>query len=223
MNERSFSSKFEPFIFIIGQGADEFLCGYKEFKYFTIWDLFYGLKFRQFFKERKLFNEYFGDEERLGWGFLFYPLRTKLGKKPWEWKFGTNLKQRLKYAVENDLSNLLMSADRNSMAHSIEVRLPFTNKELIEFAINLPSEFLYKKWNTKNILRKSMNGILPNSIIERKDKIGFAPPQQSWLKSEDGEIKNQDSISILREFGLKENLNFPWRNIAAASFIQTFN
>jgi asparagine synthase (glutamine-hydrolysing) len=210
-------------VLIDGQGADEFLCGYKEFKYFVIWDLFYKGNFTQFFNERKLFNKYFGENEKLGWRFILYPLMKLIGRKPKEWEFGTNLKERLKYAVENDLSNLLMSADRNAMAHSVEVRLPFTNNELMEFAINLPSEYLYKNGETKKILRESMKGILPDAIVNRKDKIGFAPPQQTWLLSAEGKKITAESVKVLNQYGLKENSTIPWRNIAAASFIKTFS
>lgn len=210
-------------VLIDGQGADEFLCGYKEFKYFAIWDLFYQGKFAQFFKERKLFNKYFGENEKIGWGFVLYPIRKYFGRKPVEWEFGTSLKERLKYAVENDLSNLLMSADRNSMAHSIEIRLPFTNKELIEFAINLPNRLLYNNSETKSILRKSMKGILPDSIINRKDKIGFAPPQSIWLTSNDGKKEVEKAEHLLKQFNLQPNKKWPWRSIAAANFITTFS
>ncbi len=210
-------------VLIDGQGADEFLCGYKEFKYFAIWDLFYTGKWKQFLKERKLFNQYFGTNEKIGWGFILYPLLNQFGKLPKEWRYGTNLKERLKYAVEKDLSNLLMSADRNSMAHSIEVRLPFTNKELIEYSINLPNEFLYQNGETKSILRKSMKGILPDAILHRKDKIGFAPPQNDWLGSKEGKENVLRAERILINSGLNANKKYPWRSIAAASFLEVFS
>jgi asparagine synthase (glutamine-hydrolysing) len=209
-------------VLIDGQGADEYLCGYKEFKYFAIWDLFYKLKLSDFFRERKLFNYQFGEKEKIGWGFITYPLLKALGRAPKEWRFGTNLSERLKYAVENDLGNLLMSADRNSMAHSVEVRLPFTNHELIEFVFSLDSSQLYKYGQTKYVLRNSMKDILPDEITKRTDKIGFAPPQSKWLEGAEGMDFNLKCAEILRNFGLKPSLTNLWNNISVASFLKVF-
>lgn len=210
-------------VLIDGQGADEFLCGYKEFKYFAIWDAFYQGNLSRFWKEKKLFDQYFSPKENIGMGFLAYPILNRLGKTPKEWQFGTNLRERLKYAVENDLSNLLMSADRNSMAHSIEVRLPFTNHELIEYTFKLPSNLLYENGETKSVLRKSMKDILPEEILSRKDKIGFAPPQSTWLLSEEGKMLVLESEKKLNDYGIQANKSFPWRSISVASFLKTFS
>jgi asparagine synthase (glutamine-hydrolysing) len=82
------------------------------------------------------------------------------------------------------LEELLRYADRNSMAHSLEVRLPFLFHELAEFVFSLPSHFKIRNGFTKWILRESMNALLPSSIVWRKNKIGFEPPQQEWLQEE---------------------------------------
>ena len=79
------------------------------------------------------------------------------------------------------LQELLRYADRNSMAHGLEVRLPFLNHELVQFVFSLPSHFKIKEGWTKWILRKSMQGQLPNPILWRTDKVGFEPPQQQWM------------------------------------------
>jgi asparagine synthase (glutamine-hydrolysing) len=84
--------------------------------------------------------------------------------------------------MQQGLGELLHNADRNSMAHSREMRLPFLNHELVEFVFSLPS--LYKIHNgfTKYILRKSMENQLPNEIVWRTDKVGYEPPQQQWMQ-----------------------------------------
>jgi asparagine synthase (glutamine-hydrolysing) len=79
------------------------------------------------------------------------------------------------------LEELLRYADRNSMAHSREVRLPFLDHELVEFIFSLPSNFKIRNGWTKWLLRESMKDKLPNEIVWRKDKTGFEPPQQQWL------------------------------------------
>lgn len=84
------------------------------------------------------------------------------------------------------LQELLRFADRNSMAHSREVRLPFLNHELVEFAFTLPSNLKMKNGWSKYILRKSQDKRLPQEICWRKEKIGYIAPQKKWLSSEKG-------------------------------------
>lgn len=87
-----------------------------------------------------------------------------------------------KSAVEGELEDLLRYADRNSMAHSREVRLPFLSHKLAEFVFALPEHFKIRGGVTKYLMRKSFTGILPDGIVNRMDKIGYEPPQANWLK-----------------------------------------
>jgi len=80
------------------------------------------------------------------------------------------------------LEELLRYADRNSMAHGREVRLPFLSHELVEFLFTLPSKFKIRSGWTKWLLRESMKEKLPNEIVWRKDKVGFEPPQKKWMQ-----------------------------------------
>jgi asparagine synthase (glutamine-hydrolysing) len=82
------------------------------------------------------------------------------------------------------LTPLLRYADRNSMHSSIESRVPFLNKKLVEFTLSLPENYLLSNGGeTKHILRKSLEGIVPDSILNRKDKIGFAAETNGLGKS----------------------------------------
>ena len=81
------------------------------------------------------------------------------------------------------LEELLRYADRNSMAHGREVRLPFLSHELVEFIFSLPSGFKIKDAWTKWILRKSMENKLPSGIVWRTGKVGFEPPQKQWMEN----------------------------------------
>lgn len=85
--------------------------------------------------------------------------------------------------LRNGLEELLRYADRNSMAHGVEVRLPFLSYELVQFVFSLPSHYKLQNGFTKYILRESMKQILPSSIVYRTDKIGYEPPQQKWMQS----------------------------------------
>ena len=80
------------------------------------------------------------------------------------------------------LEELLRYADRNSMAHGREVRLPFLSHELVTFLFTLPSHFKIKEGWTKWLLRQSMSSLLPDEITWRQDKIGFEPPQKTWME-----------------------------------------
>jgi len=79
---------------------------------------------------------------------------------------------------------LLHWEDRNSMAHSIESRLPFLDFRLVEFLMGLPSELKLSNATTKRVLREAMAGILPESIRMRMDKMGFVTPEEVWVRSE---------------------------------------
>ncbi len=81
------------------------------------------------------------------------------------------------------LQELLRYADRNSMAHSREVRLPFLSHELVDFLFTLPSNFKIKEGWTKWIMRSTFENLLPKEIAWRKDKIGYEPPQKSWMEN----------------------------------------
>lgn len=64
--------------------------------------------------------------------------------------------------------NLLNRKDRMSMANSLEVRVPFADYRLVEYAFNLPDEYLFYQGREKGLLRKALKGILPEDIIYRK-------------------------------------------------------
>jgi hypothetical protein len=79
------------------------------------------------------------------------------------------------------LAELLRYADRNSMAHSREVRMPFLDHRLVEFVFTLPEACLHRQGWTKWILREAIKGMVPEPIRQRVDKLGYMPPQERWL------------------------------------------
>ncbi len=84
--------------------------------------------------------------------------------------------------IDTSVPKLLHWADRSSMAHSIESRLPFLDFRLVEFSMGLPPET--KLWNgtTKQVLREAMRGTLPEPIRMRMDKMGFVTPEETWMR-----------------------------------------
>ena len=76
--------------------------------------------------------------------------------------------------ADGGLRSLLRYEDRNSMAHSIESRVPFLDHRLVEFVFSLPPEEKVRGAETKRLLRRAMAGTLPERVRQRRDKLGFA-------------------------------------------------
>lgn len=121
---------------------------------------------------------------------------------------------------------LLMRVDKIGMAHSIEARVPFLDHRLVEFTMSIPPlQKVPGKNQTKQILKKAVEGILPNNIIYRK-KMGFWAPVNEWMRSHWYEYAksklldsyfvksgffNREYISMLLETNRsgKQNYGFP--------------
>jgi asparagine synthase (glutamine-hydrolysing) len=96
----------------------------------------------------------------------------------------------------------LRKADRLSMWHSLEVRVPFLDHKLVEFVSSIPSGLKLKGWEKKHILIKSLEGVLPHSILDRR-KQGFSIPLDKWLRGPLREFLEMHlSASSLKEIGL---------------------
>jgi len=84
--------------------------------------------------------------------------------------------------LDGDLAALLRHGDRNSMRFSVEGRVPFLDRALIEFCLALPEEYLVDRAaTTKAVFRRAMRGLVPDRILDRRDKIGFEAPAGQWL------------------------------------------
>jgi asparagine synthase (glutamine-hydrolysing) len=95
------------------------------------------------------------------------------------------MREELRQMVSaTSLPMLLRYEDRNSMASSIESRLPFLTPDFADFLLRLPEEYILGRDGTsKSVFRQAMRGIVPDAILDRRDKIGFATPEQTWLKT----------------------------------------
>ncbi|CAN5415849.1 asparagine synthase (glutamine-hydrolyzing) [soil metagenome] len=89
----------------------------------------------------------------------------------------------LHFVRSHTLPRLLRYEDRNSMAFSIESRVPFCTTAIADFAFSLPSSFLVAPdGETKSVLRQAMKGVVPDAIIHRP-KVGFETPERAWLNT----------------------------------------
>jgi asparagine synthase (glutamine-hydrolysing) len=87
------------------------------------------------------------------------------------------------YARTYLMDGVLVKVDRASMNSGLEVRAPFLSKEVAEYAFSLPSHLKYRNGTSKYLLKKMMQGRLPDGILHRKKK-GFGIPLARWLKHE---------------------------------------
>jgi asparagine synthase (glutamine-hydrolysing) len=84
--------------------------------------------------------------------------------------------------VGGGMQPLLRHGDRNAMRWSVESRVPFLTVPLAEFLLSLPENYLLSdEGETKHVFRAAMRGIVPDAILDRKDKIGFATPEHAWF------------------------------------------
>ena len=196
-------------VLLDGQGTDEILGGYKKY---THWFLQQELQrdYQNFLREKKLFrqNDFLEKWDFRNYIASYFPERTalQLQKKaitqqknlPFinqdflgKYQNVDTLHKPVVKTIESllyyntftqGLQELLRYADRNSMANSREVRLPFLDHQLVEFIFALPTCYKMRDGFTKWILRKSMEDRLPTSIAWRKGKVGYEPPQQTWMQ-----------------------------------------
>lgn len=130
------------------------------------------------------------------------------------------------FFTDHFLKNLLRWEDRCSMAFSIESRTPFSDDiNLIEYIFSIPSVYKINGGWSKLLLRKAMKDIVPSTILNRTDKMGFSTPEFDWLSSEnllikkrinelyDNEIIKIDDIMKDWDFLIKnpKSLNFLWK------------
>ncbi|NNL85342.1 MAG: asparagine synthase (glutamine-hydrolyzing) [Myxococcales bacterium] len=85
--------------------------------------------------------------------------------------------------TRTSLPMLLRWEDRNSMAYSIESRVPFLTPKIASLAMSMPEQFLISsEGDTKAVLRRAAKGLIPEEVRLRRDKIGFATPERAWLE-----------------------------------------
>ena len=100
---------------------------------------------------------------------------------------------------------LLKWEDRSSMANSIEARVPFLDYRIFEYSQELTDSQKISSGTTKKILRESQKNIVPDEILNRKDKIGFATDEKKWFSQNKKEI-----LSLIKKYMHKELINYDY-------------
>ncbi|UII55287.1 asparagine synthase (glutamine-hydrolyzing) [Cytobacillus spongiae] len=101
--------------------------------------------------------------------------------------------------------DILLKADKMTMAHSLELRVPFLDKAVFDVASQIPTSLKTANGTTKYILRKAAEGIVPDHVLNRK-KLGFPVPIRHWLKDE----MNDWAKTIIRESDTDHLINKPY-------------
>jgi asparagine synthase (glutamine-hydrolysing) len=91
------------------------------------------------------------------------------------------LDRMLHFEFRTYLRGLLILEDKLSMAHSLEVRVPFLDNDLVDFAMTVPAAVKLRGGQSKRLFREAMVGTLPENVRNR-DKTGFTPPQAAWFR-----------------------------------------
>lgn len=125
---------------------------------------------------------------------------------------GRRLMAELAFSLNRrGLASLLRHGDRNSMRFSIESRVPFLTLDQAELILTMPEHYLISATGeTKSVFRAAMRGIVPDQILDRRDKIGFYTPEKAWLFSLSDMVRSWlandigvpffDQTAVVREF-----------------------
>ncbi len=171
-----------------GQGADEQLGGYIAYQmpyirgllrqgrvFVALQEAAGGARYHRSFFLWAIRQSLVRSERR---GFL-------LGDVPEVLRYAGSLDEVLAREITaTNLPLLLHWGDRNSMAFSIEIRVPFLDHRLVEYIAALPLDQKIRGGVTKYVLRRAIRGLVPDSIRCRMDKMGFVTPEEAWMKDE---------------------------------------
>jgi len=233
-------------VMLDGQGADEYLCGYeKDFSWYLkelLFDRVASKRFVQAIKQNHDLDISFSSRDvlsRLMPGLVRsvaalkrslvpYPepgigrdFNRTYGRAASPFAIFSGLKEALRYQLsQQGLEKLLRFADRNSMAHSVEVRLPYLCHEMVAFAMSLHVRYLLSGGWSKAILRNAMQGWLPDEIVWRRRKIGFEVPQEQWMKHPAaGELYHTSKEALIARGYVTPQYLDSWKVINAAMFL----
>jgi len=213
-------------VMLDGQGADEIFAGYH---------MYFGTLYASLLRRGKIYTllkEMSAAKSIPGYDQTFAIKCAANSLKNYPTVFDYSYNQ----VTNTSLPALLHWEDRNSMAQGVEGRVPFLDHDLVEHVMALPDEKKISNGTTKVILREAMQGLIPDEIVNRKDKIGFQTPEKYWF--EQNEQKFRDVFMYARfRAGLPSNIDSHcvdilsgkkpydstlWRVVSYAEFMKAF-
>lgn len=203
-------------VMLDGQGADEQLAGYVGFYSVLFCDLLRRFRIISFIKERHLYKKLRYSTEKhkkpesikrlIAYAYLpDFIIRKRMKSRanneiirqlyqkdiqiqPLDIR---NPKQYIIDSIYKPLQALLHYEDRNSMAYSIESRVPFLDYRLVENIVSWPIEYKIRKGATKAVLRDGLNDLLPDKVRYRYTKLAFATPEDCWIRDNKGTFREE--------------------------------
>ncbi len=122
--------------------------------------------------------------------------------------------------------------DKSMMSIPIEVRFPFLDYRIVELAFKVPLHYHYKDGVTKYLLRKSLEGMLPDEVIWRKKKMGFSVPKKEWMWNnlewfqktlcENPTVREYVNVKYIKDNNYKIDPNYLWRIVNFSLWAETF-
>jgi asparagine synthase (glutamine-hydrolysing) len=151
---------------------------------------FYGKNYlKRFFakvEDRYIGNAHIFKQKELDhlWKTGYGEREERLSLQPWYKKMKGLTDSQKMQSIDIEFwlpGDILQKADKMTMAHSIELRVPFLDTKVAEISERIPEKFKYKDGKTKYILRKALEGVLPKATAGRK-KLGFPTALRHWLR-----------------------------------------
>lgn len=180
-------------VLLDGQGGDELLGGYVPYQIVYLRQLLKERKWskllREFWAARDIVVPFLRGARRdrsnqAPVAALLRPEFAAAMAKPRDARPQDNLKQRLlEDLTKYSLPCLLRYEDKNSMAFSLESRVPYLDQELVEYILSLPEDALIRGGWSRAIARDAIVGLVPDKIRLRRKKIGFTTPESRWIKA----------------------------------------
>jgi asparagine synthase (glutamine-hydrolysing) len=205
-------------VLLSGQGGDEVLLGYLKFFFFHLRTLYRRHNYSQAILQlcASLWQRTVAYQFRLKTARRYIPslapglasaIRLRHSSIP-VWECADVRSRQISDIEKYSVPALTHYEDRNSMAHSLEVRHPFLDHRLVGFLVNLPPEWKIRNGWTKHVLRQAFPE-LPDAIRWRRDKQGFLTPEQHWLKHDlNGVIRDTFRNSHLAQAGILNDQAF---------------
>jgi asparagine synthase (glutamine-hydrolysing) len=251
-------------VMLDGQGADEILAGYSNSAFNHFADRLGGFTLSGLHQDIKNYSK--SNSKKNPWrnilAALFLGVRDQKCLEMKRNARGLSIKTDCRHVFEGlkdfngsrmnksllqdlfvlSIPNLLHYEDRNSMAHSVEARVPFLDYRLVEFAYSLPDKYKFNRDVGKYIHREALAKVVPKEVINRKDKVAFkAPGEIFWLRNSMKEVLSTSICNnslvkagmIERKLlnntynsfinGSNENAGFLWKLVMIETWLSRFN
>ena len=241
-------------VLLDGQGGDEGFAGYQYFHGFFFTELLRSHRFAKLFLE--LYKSFVRRQEKEAFQTFAFQLLPSAYRKHLlhstlphinrdffyqhidmsvifnEFFTAEDLNTSIVRHYQYKLEHLLRPEDRNSMAFSIEARVPYLDYRLIEYLLSVPSSFKITKGENKLLQKRAVGKYSIPEIVNRRDKVGFGTPGQAWMKDDKWRKFTTENYNYVcnklphifnKKATLKDNLFDRWKINQIATWLETLH